>query len=100
MKKWLALLTVPFLTGCSTIAKVTQTTFQTQIRYGYVTSVSQNQITVHFVEPSESEEEITVANDIPIIKDSLTINYSDIQPEDGLLCTFTNGELTVIEVYE
>lgn len=93
-----AALAVILLTGCACAqAADVQERYTTKSVYGTVTSISGNDLTL---QNTQNGQDFTVSLDssVVIYENDDTIPPSQIQTNDVLLCTYTDGELTVIAV--
>ncbi|MEE8807398.1 MAG: hypothetical protein SOI44_03145 [Lactimicrobium sp.] len=93
-----AVLAVLVLAGCASVeAEDEPQSYTTRNVYGTVTAISGNDLTV---QSQQDGTDFTVSMDssLVIYEDNETILPSQIQINDELLCTYTDGELTVIAV--
>lgn len=85
------------LTGCATSASEEITEYTTDVIYGTVLEVSEDSL-ILLEEETNSQELISFDSSITLLKDENTITFEAIAVDDRLMCTYTDGQLTVIEV--
>ena len=94
MRKIITFLLPLLLCGCAVKAAPE---IESVTEYSTVTSASGSSIVVQD-DDSGSKKSITLNDSIVILKDDQTVSPSDIKPKDHLMCTYTAGQLSVIQV--
>ncbi len=94
MRKIIPLLFSLLLCGCNANAAPA---IESDTVYSTVTSASGSNIVVRD-DNSGKETDLTLNDTIVILKGDKTASPSDIKPKDHLMCTYTAGQLSVIQV--
>lgn len=88
------------LTGC-TSTEETSETYTSTSTYGKVVSVTSDTITITENGTEDAEEtSVPISSSTPIIKDDTTISCDELNTDDYVLITMTDGTPTVVDVLD
>jgi hypothetical protein len=84
--------------GCSTQTEAESEEYSSTSAYGTIKSISGGVITI--TEDDQNETSIAISSITSIIKNDTIISSDELNPDDYVLVTITNGTPTIVDVLD